>query len=208
MSITAVPIQPIEKGSLIKLWGGVALAVIVAAGLAYAGTMGPSGGGCGDKAFLDEGKGITEPVVTASGLRFQTVKAGKGAKPTEADVGLINYKGSFAKDGKEFDANQNVPMPVGGTIPGFSEALKMMQPGGSYRICIPSELAYGAKGAGEGKIPANAVLLFEVDLIASMGMAEFQTRMQAMEAQRNAQGGAPGGPPNAPGAPGALPPGR
>ncbi len=194
MSITAVPIQPIEKGSLIKLWGGVGLAVLIAGGLAYAGTMGPSGGGCGKKAFLDEGKGIAEPVVTASGLRFQTIKAGKGVKPTEADVGLINYKGSFAKDGKEFDANQNVPMPVGGTIPGFSEALKMMQPGGSYRICIPSELAYGAKGAGEGKIPANAVLLFEVDLIASMGMAEFQTRMQAMEAQRAAPGGgAPGG---------------
>jgi FKBP-type peptidyl-prolyl cis-trans isomerase FkpA len=193
MSITAVPIQPIEKGSLLKLWGGVGLAVLIAGGLAYAGTMGAAGGGCGAKAFLDEGKGISEPILTATGLRFQTVKAGKGAKPTESDVGLINYKGSFAKDGKEFDANQNVPMPVGGTIPGFSEALKMMQPGGSYRICIPSELAYGAKGAGEGKIPPNSVLLFEVDLIAAMGMAEFQARMQAMEAQRGAQGGGPDG---------------
>lgn len=193
MSITAVPIQPIEKGSLIKLWGGVALAVMIAGGLAYAGTMGASGGGCGDKAFVDEGKGVSAPIVTATRLRFQTVKAGTGAKPTEADVGLINYKGTLAKDGKEFDANQNVPMPVGGSIPGFSEGMKMMQPGGSYRLCIPADLAYGAEGAGAGKIPANAVLLFEVDLIASMGMAEFQARMQAMEAQRGAQNANPGG---------------
>jgi FKBP-type peptidyl-prolyl cis-trans isomerase FkpA len=195
MSITTVPIRPIEKGSLIKLWGGVALAVIAAGALAWYGTGGAGGGDCGDDAFLEAEGAIGEPVTTASGLQIQTVKAGAGAKPTDADVTLINYRGTLAKDGKEFDANQNTPMPVGGTIPGFSEALKMMQPGGSYRICIPSALAYGPEGAGQGRIPPNAVLRFEIDLKAAMPMAEFQARMQQMQGQ---QGGGPGGPGGAP----------
>ncbi len=195
MSITTVPIRPIEKGSLIKLWGGVALAVIAAGALAWYGTGGGGSSDCGDDAFLEAKGAIGEPITTASGLQIQTVKAGSGAKPTDADVTLINYRGTFAKDGKEFDANQNTPMPVGGTIPGFSEALKLMQPGGSYRICIPSALAYGPEGAGQGRIPPNAVLRFEIDVKAAMPMAEFQSRMQQMQAQ---QGGAPGGPGGAP----------
>ena len=199
MSVTTVPILPIEKGSLLKLWGGVALAALLAAGLAYAGTDGAAGGGCGSKAFLDEGKGVQEAIKTESGLRFQTVKAGKGAKPTEADVALINYSGSFAKTGEVFDANQNIPMPVGGSIPGFSEGLKLMQPGGSYRLCIPANLAYGKEGAGGGKIPPDSVLLFEVDLVAKMERTEFEARMQAMQAQQ--QGGKAG-------PPGGAPPGR
>jgi FKBP-type peptidyl-prolyl cis-trans isomerase FkpA len=90
---------------------------------------------------------------------------------------LVNYSGSLAKDGKVFDANQRVPMPVQGLIPGFSEALKMMQPGGSYRICIPGRLGYGAKGTPDGTIPANATLNFEVDLIQTMSRDEFQAMM-------------------------------
>ena len=199
--MTTVPIRPIEKGSLLKLWGGVSLAVIAAGALAWFGTGGGSGTDCGDDAFLEAKGAISEPITTATGLQIQTVKAGSGAKPTDADVTLINYRGTLAADGKEFDANQNTPMPVGGTIPGFSEALKLMQPGGSYRICIPSELAYGKAGAGQGRIPADAVLRFELDVKAAMPMAEFQTRMQQMQAQ---QGGAPGvgqGPGQQPGAP-------
>ncbi len=193
MSVTTVPIQPIEKGSLIKLWGGVGLAAIAALGLAWFGTEGAAGGGCGSKAFLEAGKGISAPIVTASGLRIQTVKAGAGEKPTDSDVALLNYRGTLAATGVEFDANQSTPFPVQGTIPGFSEGMKMMQPGGSYRLCIPSKLAYGAKAPPGGKIPANATLVFEVDLLAKMDMAEFQSKMQAMQAQQQAQGGPPPG---------------
>jgi FKBP-type peptidyl-prolyl cis-trans isomerase FkpA len=200
MSVTTVPIQPIEKGSLVKLWGGVGLAALAALGLAWAGTANGSGD-CGDKAFLDEGKGVGAPVVTASGLRFQTVKAGAGDKPTDSDVALLNYRGTLASTGAEFDANQSTPFPVQGTIPGFSEGMKLMQPGGSYRLCIPSKLAYGPKATPDGKIPANSTLLFEVDLLAKMDMGEFQSKMQAMQAQQQKQGG-PGGPP-----PAAIPPG-
>lgn len=189
MSVTTVPILPIEKGSLLKLWGGVALATLVAGGLAWYGTASAAGGSCGDKAFLDEGKGVSAVETTSTGLRFQTVKAGKGPKATDADVALLNYKGSLAANGEVFDQNQSTPFPVQGTITGFSEAMRMMQPGGSYRLCIPGRLAYGPKGTPDGRIPANATLLFEVDMIAHMPMQEFQARMQAMQAQQQQQGG-------------------
>jgi FKBP-type peptidyl-prolyl cis-trans isomerase FkpA len=196
MSVTTVPIQPIEKGSLLKLWGGVGLAALLAAGLAWYGTNSAGLGDCGDKAFVPEGKGTTAPLKTESGLRFQTVKAGAGAKPTNADVVLMNYRGSLAKTGFMFDeSKQPTPMPVGGSIPGFSEALKIMQAGGTYRICIPGKLGYGAQGMPQGQIPPNATLLFQVELLAAMPMAEFQARMQSLQAQQGKGRGAPPMPP-------------
>ena len=189
MSTTTVPIQPIAKGSLVKLWGGVGAAALLAAGLAWFGTNGNDD--CGAKAFVPAEKGVTDPVTTASGLRFQTIKAGKGNKPTDADVVLVNYKGSL-KNGTEFDAGQQVPFPVQGLVPGFSEALKSMQPGGSYRICLSPKLGYGAEAKGD-KIPANSTLLFEVDLLDFKSMAEVQKMQQQMQQQQGAAGGMPGG---------------
>ncbi len=193
MSVTTVPIQPIEKGSLLKLWGGLGLAAVLAAGVAWFGTRAAVSGTCGAKAFLPAGKVTTDPIKTESGLRFQTIKPGAGDKPTDADVVLVNYKGSLASTGVEFDANRQTPFPVQGTIPGFTEALKMMQAGGSYRICMPGKLAYGPRGTPDGKIPPNATLNFQVEMLAKMPMAEFQARMQAMQAQ---QRGGRGGPPS------------
>ncbi len=199
MTVTTVPILPIEKGSLVKLWGGVGLAALLAAGLAWVGTKSSALGDCGAKAFTAEGKGVTAPLKTESGLRFQTVKVGTGTKPTDTDVVLMNYRGSLAKTGFKFDeSKQPTPMPVQGSIPGFSEALKMMQPGGSYRICIPGKLGYGAQGMPQGQIPPNATLLFDVELLAAMPMAEFQSRMQALQAQQRKGGGAPPSPPMPP----------
>jgi FKBP-type peptidyl-prolyl cis-trans isomerase FkpA len=178
MSVTTVPIPPVEKGSLVKLWGGLALAVAIAGGVAWAGTGGASSGGC--------------KTVTASGLGISTVKAGKGAKPTDTDVVLVNYKGRLASNGKEFDAGQRVPFPVSGLVPGFTEGLKQMQKDGSYKLCIPAALGYGAQ-ANE-RIPANSDLVFDVDLIDFRSMAE----IQAMQQQMQQQGQAPGGPEGAP----------
>ena len=76
----------------------------------------------------------------------------------------------------------------------ITEGLKLMQKGGSYKLCIPAALGYGTQ-ANE-RIPANSTLLFEVDLLAKMDMGEFQAKMQAMQAQQQKQGG-----------PGAMPPG-
>lgn len=183
MSVTAVPIPPTEKGSLVKLWGGLALAVAIAGGVAWAGTgTGAPPGGC--------------KTVTASGLGMSTVKAGKGAKPTDTDVVLVNYKGRLASDGKEFDAGQRVPFPVSGLVPGFTEGLKLMQKDGSYKLCIPAALGYGAQ-ANE-RIPANSDLIFDVDLVDFRSMAEIQAMQQQMQQQGQAPGGAQGMPQTAP----------
>ena len=171
MSNSAIPIQPVEKGTLFKLWGGVALAVLVAGGIAWAGT---DPGGC--------------TKTTASGLGWSVVKPGTGAMPTDQDVVLVNYRGTLA-DGKEFDKSDQAPFPVAQVVPGFREGLKLMQRGGSYKLCIPAALGYAEKVTGP--IPANSPLIFTVDLLDFKSMAE----LQALQAQMP-QAGA-GAPPHA-----------
>lgn len=195
MSATTVPILPIQKGALVKLWGGVAIAVVLAGGLAWWGTSQFSGGDCGEKAFLDAAGDVSEPKTSASGLVFQTVRSGKGIGPSDADVVLVNFSASLAPDGKALKSEKQAPMAVQGNLPGLSEALKMMQPGGSYRICIPGKLAYGAKGTDDGTIPPNATINFELDLIAHMPAAQYQQMLAQEQAKQQQRGGAPGGAP-------------
>ncbi|MEA3010490.1 MAG: hypothetical protein QOJ91_2182 [Sphingomonadales bacterium] len=103
-------------------------------------------------------------VTTPSGLRFETLKPGAGAKPTTSDLVLVTYEGHLA-DGSLFDAGpQPTAFPVTGVVPGFAEALQLMQKGGRYRFWIPSALAYGANGI-PGAIPPNAELEFIVTLV-------------------------------------------
>lgn len=177
MSNTTVPIQPIEKGSLTKLWVGVGAAILIAGGAAWWGTASAQGN-CGAKAWAPTTGDVEGADTTASGLQIQTVKPGTGPKPTDADVVLVNYKGMLT-DGTQFDANQRSPFPVQGLVPGFTEALKMMQRGGSYKICIPPALGYGAEG--NERIPANSTLLFDVELLDFKSMAEIQAMQQQMQ---------------------------
>ena len=101
---------------------------------------------------------------TPSGLRFEMLKPGAGVRPTSADEVLVTYEGHLA-DGTLFDASPRpTSFPVSGVVPGFAEALQLMQKGGRYRFWIPSALAYGAKGV-PGAIPPNAELEFIVTLI-------------------------------------------
>jgi FKBP-type peptidyl-prolyl cis-trans isomerase len=103
-------------------------------------------------------------VTTPSGLRFETLRSGTGAKPTPADQVLVTYEGHLS-DGTLFDASPRpTAFPVSGVVPGFAEALQLMQKGGRYRFWIPSALAYGAAGV-PGAIPPNAELEFIVALI-------------------------------------------
>jgi FKBP-type peptidyl-prolyl cis-trans isomerase len=103
-------------------------------------------------------------VTTPSGLRFETLRPGAGSKPTPADMVLVSYEGHLA-DGTLFDAGPRpTAFPVSGVVPGFAEALQLMQKGGRYRFWIPSALAYGAEGI-PGAIPPNAELEFIVTLI-------------------------------------------
>jgi len=104
-------------------------------------------------------------VTTVSGLRFRTLKPGKGGAPSREDGVIIDYVGRLA-DGKIFDQAKNASFPVSRVVPGFTEALLLMRQGGTYRVWIPPQLAYGDKGAGGGVVPPGATLDFTVTLSA------------------------------------------
>jgi hypothetical protein len=143
----------------------------------------------GNAEFLTEN--ATQPGVeqTASGLQYKVIKPGEGPSPTATDTALVKYEGRL-RDGTIFDANDQTPMPVGGVVPGFSEALQLMQKGGEYRVWIPSELAYGDVSPGP-ELPANSLLIFDVTLLDFISAAQMEELRQQMQ-------GAAGGPPPAP----------
>ncbi|MCG6119333.1 MAG: FKBP-type peptidyl-prolyl cis-trans isomerase [Blastomonas sp.] len=199
MSVTRVPIPPIASGSLTKLWLGVAVAVLVAGGAAWAGLQGVPQSAAGFMASNADEPGV---VTTESGLQIKEITKGTGPSPTDADVTLINYEGTLV-DGTPFDANERVPMPVAGSIPGFSEALKRMQRGGKYRLWIPPELGYGPEEktnpqTGEVVIPANSLLVFNVELVEFIP----EVQLRAMQQQLQGEAGPGGPPPGVPGMPG------
>ncbi len=189
MSVTTVPIRPIKKGSLAKLWIGLALVLVVAGGLAFAGTQNAVETGATNEQWLANNADEDGVITTVSGLQYKVLKPGEGASPTVTDTALVRYEGRL-RDGSVFDANEQTPMPVGGVVPGFSEALQLMQKGGEYRIWIPSELGYGEQSPGPN-LPANSILIFTVTLIDFISAEQ----MQALQQQMQQQGGIPGGPP-------------
>ncbi|HEX7693944.1 MAG TPA: FKBP-type peptidyl-prolyl cis-trans isomerase [Sphingomonas sp.] len=155
------------------------------------------GGGVRDSLSMTFNAWAPGVKTTASGLQYKVLTPGKGKSPTDTDVALINYEGKLL-DGTTFDKSQQpTPMPVKGVVPGFSEALKLMQKGGKYRIWIPAKLGYGEKGAGP--IPANANLVFDVELIDFLPQAvieQYQKQMmQSMSGAAGAGGAAPGATP-------------
>ena len=186
---TRVPLQPIKKGSVAKIWFGVIVVILIAAAVAWL--------------------NVPHAKKLAGGVTLETLQEGKGPKPTTSDIALVNYKGMLT-NGKVFDQGQGVPMPVTGVVPGFSTGLQAMQAGGKYRLRIPSEQAYGAEEkrnqqTGEVVIPANSDLVFDVDLLEFksqqevLQMMQQQQMMQQMQQQQQKQGGAPGGAEAAPG---------
>lgn len=105
-------------------------------------------------------------VKTPSGLLFEVISEGEGAMPQATDRVEVKYTGRLS-DGKEFDSSRgnSVTFGVSQLIPGFTEGLKMMKPGGKYRLIIPSDLGYGDRGAGR-EIAPGAALDFEVELVS------------------------------------------
>jgi FKBP-type peptidyl-prolyl cis-trans isomerase len=118
------------------------------------------------KTYLDENKKKAGVKVTPSGLQYEVVTEGKGNSPKATDTVKVHYKGTLI-DGTEFDSsykrNEPAEFPVNGVIKGWTEALQMMKPGAKWKLTIPAELAYGE--AGRPSIPANSVLVFEVELL-------------------------------------------
>ena len=190
--VTRVPIKPISRGSLVMLFLGVVIGLLIAAAFAW----------------------FTAP----QGVSIDEIRAGTGDNPTASDVVFVHYTGKL-EDGTVFDKSQPIPLPVQGIlpegtplplenmVPGFLEAALQMQRGGKYVVEIPAEKAYGAEGrinpeTGEG-VPPNADLTFDIELVDFMPMAEverrFATLQQMMQQQAPAgEGGAAPAPAPAP----------
>lgn len=120
----------------------------------------------GEKFLADNAKntGIT---TTASGLQYQVLTEGSGASPSATDNVTVHYKGTTI-DGKEFDSSYSrgapATFPLNRVIAGWTEGVQLMKEGAKYRFFIPSNLAYGERGAGRD-IGPNAALIFDVELI-------------------------------------------
>lgn len=173
--VTRVPLQPIAKGSLIKLWLGVLVAVLVAAGIAWAAMP----------------KGVT----------VDTITAGEGPNPTAEDIVFLRYTGRL-EDGTVFDQTQDGTWPVPGIlpdgaalplaqmIPGFTEAVLQMQKGGVYEVFIPADKGYGEDVQEGSPIPPNSDLYFNIELVDFMAEEEAQQRYMAMmQVLQEAEGG-------------------
>ena len=119
-------------------------------------------------AFLAKNKARTEVTTLSSGLQYRIIKEGTGTAPTLDDTVTTHYRGTLI-DGTEFDSsykrNEPVKFPVNGVIPGWTEALQLMKPGSKWELFIPSDLAYGERGAGH-LIGPNSTLIFEIELLS------------------------------------------
>ncbi|EAW38923.1 FKBP-type peptidyl-prolyl cis-trans isomerase [Lyngbya sp. PCC 8106] len=108
-------------------------------------------------------------VTTDSGLQYEDVKVGDGASPQKGQTVVVHYTGTL-EDGTKFDSSRDRGQPfsfkigVGQVIKGWDEGVGSMKVGGQRKLVIPSDLGYGARGAG-GVIPPNATLLFDVELL-------------------------------------------
>jgi FKBP-type peptidyl-prolyl cis-trans isomerase FkpA/FKBP-type peptidyl-prolyl cis-trans isomerase FklB len=118
--------------------------------------------------FLAENGKKPNVKTTATGLQYEVITEGKGAKPKATDVVQVNYKGSLL-DGTVFDdsAQHGGPatIPLVQVVPGWREGIALMPVGSKYRFWIPAALGYGEQGTPGGPIPPNATLVFEVELL-------------------------------------------
>lgn len=117
--------------------------------------------------YLAENSKKPGVTITDSGLQYEVMTSGDGPKPSASDKVRTHYHGMLI-DGTVFDSSvdrgEPISFPVNGVIQGWQEALQLMSVGDKWRLVIPSELAYGARGAG-AKIPPHSTLIFEVELL-------------------------------------------
>ena len=119
-------------------------------------------------AFLAANKKQKDVITLPSGLQYKILKAGDGRKPVDTDTVECHYRGTLI-NGTEFDSSYRTGKPasfkVTGVIPGWTEALKLMSVGSKWQLFIPSQLAYGDRGAGN-RVGPRETLIFDVELVA------------------------------------------
>lgn len=119
------------------------------------------------QAFLAENAKQPGVKQTATGLQYEILAPGEGRAPKASDTVKVNYRGTLL-DGTEFDSsykrNEPIEFPLGGVISGWTEGLQLIKEGGKIKLFIPSNLAYGPRGAG-GIIGPDETLIFEVELL-------------------------------------------
>jgi FKBP-type peptidyl-prolyl cis-trans isomerase FkpA len=189
MSITAVPLRPIKRGSVVKLWIGLVLLAALAAAFAWWGTS----------AF--------QTVKTPTGVGIQTLRAGSGARITPADVVALHYKlhakslGSpVIQDSRE--TGQPFVTTTAGVYPGFAEGLQHMRPGGSYVLTLPPGTHEQGPIPPQAPFTARDSLVFEIDVLqveagAGPRFMEMQRmqQLQQLQQMQQMQSGAAGAPP-------------
>ncbi|MFS1701766.1 FKBP-type peptidyl-prolyl cis-trans isomerase [Alteromonas sp. AMM-1] len=119
------------------------------------------------ESFLADNAKREGVVVTGSGLQYEILTAGDGAKPTASSTVRTHYHGTLINGSvfdSSYDRGQPAEFPVGGVIKGWTEALQMMPVGSKWRLYVPHNLAYGEQGAG-GAIAPYSTLVFDVELL-------------------------------------------
>lgn len=150
-----------------RLW---ALIAILLAGVGYTLLQNKETGDPMDagKKFLEENAKKEGVKTTPSGLQYAVIREGTGPKPTATSTVEVHYEGRLL-NGAIFDSSyarkETISFPLNRVIPGWTEGLQLMPTGSKYRLYIPSELAYGSRGAG-ADIPPNSTLIFDVELIS------------------------------------------
>ncbi|MGQ0659450.1 FKBP-type peptidyl-prolyl cis-trans isomerase [Sphingosinicella sp.] len=181
MSVTAVPIRPLARGSVLKLWLALIVLCVAGAALAWIGTA------------------PLQIVTTATGVRIQTLRAGTGATITPADLVAMRYR-LTKLDGTQIENSDDMGQPFVASsdrvFPGFGEAMAMMQQGGRYRIWLPP-----GQHAPD-PIPPGTPFGREDTLVFDVTVLQVAEGMAAMQRMMGPQGGQPGAAP-----PGGLPPG-
>lgn len=148
------------------------------------------------KEFLAKNKTKEGVKTTASGLQYKVLKEGSGTPPKETDTVKVNYRGTLI-NGTEFDSSYKrgapATFPVNRVIKGWTEALQLMKPGSKYELFVPSDLAYGERGAGSD-IGPNSVLHFEVELVEVVPPTPTPSPTKPATYDSSRSPGSPGGP--------------
>lgn len=195
-AVTAVPIRPLAKGSVLKLWLALIVLCVAGAALAWVGTS------------------RVQRTTTATGLQYQVLVPGDGPLITGEDALQLHMIGR--RENGEVFASTLGDRPREATpddfIPGFGEAIRAMRRGSRYRVWIPPHLAYGSNIPPGAPFGPNETLTFEIQVVdVAPGAAQMLRMQQMMQQQQQMQGmggaGAPGGPggPAGPAGPGADP---